>query len=123
MADRKHIPGKFVWFELVSPDTKRAQVFYSELLGWRTQPFPLAGGTYDMIYAADTMIGGYAPPRNARQPSHWISYVSVEDVDASARSAAASGGRIVDPPVDAPQVGRMARIADPEGAELCLFRS
>jgi predicted enzyme related to lactoylglutathione lyase len=68
------------------------------------------------------MIGGYAEPRTAR-PSHWISYVSVEDVDQAAKLAADSGGKIVEPPSDIPSVGRRARIADPQGAEISLFRS
>ena len=58
----------------------------------------------------------------ARTP-HWISYVSVEDVDAAARAAAANGGRVIEAPHDLPGVGRTARIADPQGAELCLFKN
>jgi predicted enzyme related to lactoylglutathione lyase len=122
MPDRKQIPGKFVWFELVSKDAKRAQAFYAEVLGWKVQPFPMGDFTYDMIFAGDTMIGGYAQPSNG-QPAHWISYVSVDDVDATAKAATANGGKVIRAPYDAPRVGRMARIADPQGAEICLFRS
>ena len=121
MSDRKHLPGKFVWFEHVSRDARRAQGFFGEVLGWRVQPF--MDSTYEMIYLGDTMIGGYATPRNDRQPPHWISSVSVENVDTAARAATASGGKIVEGPVDLPGVGRMARIADPQGAEICLFRN
>src|SRR2546426_12518029 len=95
MPDRKLLPRKFVWFELVSRDAKRAQAFYGEVLGWKTMPFPMGNTTYEMICAgetADTMIGGYAAPKSDRQTSHWISYVSVEDVDATAKAAAANGG-------------------------------
>src|SRR5205085_1075101 len=69
------------------------------------------------------MIGGYAPQRADHPKAHWISYVSVDDVDAAAKAAATSGGRVVDAPYDIPTVGRAARIADPQGAELCLFKS
>jgi predicted enzyme related to lactoylglutathione lyase len=126
MSDRKLLPGKFVWFELVSRDAKKAQAFYGEALGWKVAPFPMGDVTYEMILAGDTldtMIGGYAAPKSDRQPSHWISYVSVEDVDAAAKSAAANGGKVVEAPFDAPGVGRMARIADPQGAELSLFKN
>ena len=121
MTDCKQLPGKFIWFELVSRDVRKAQAFYGEVLGWRVVPFPMGGFTYDMAYVGDTMIGGYAEPRDAAQPSHWVSYVSVEDADASVKAATASGGRVVEPAVDLPTVGRIARIADPLGAELCLF--
>jgi predicted enzyme related to lactoylglutathione lyase len=114
-------PGKFVWYELVSKEARKAQAFYAEVFGWTTKPFNLGGTTYDMIYAGDAMIGSYAEP-NGNQPPHWISYVSVGDVDAAAKIAVDSGGKIVDGPVDTPEIGRMARIADPQGAELYLFR-
>jgi uncharacterized protein len=123
MTDRKLLPGKFVWFELVSKEAKKAQAFYGEVLGWRVVPFPMGQSTYEMIYVGDTMIGGYAAPKSDRQPSHWISYVSVEDVDATAKAATAAGGKVLDAPFDIPGVGRTARIADPQGAELCLLRN
>jgi uncharacterized protein len=81
--------------------------------------------TYEMILAGDTldtMIGGYTASANDRQPSHWISYVSVEDVDATAKATTAAGGKVV-APSDLPSVGRRARIGDPQGAELCLFKN
>src|SRR5262249_26773831 len=99
MPDRKLLPGKFVWFELVSRDAKEAQAFYGAVLGWKTLPFPMGDATYEMICAGDTpdtMIGGYAAPTSDRQPSHWISYLSVEDVDATAKAATASGGRVIE---------------------------
>src|SRR5215831_5871754 len=123
MSDRRPIPGKFVWFEHVSTDAKRAQAFYREVLGWRTEPFPMGSVVYEMIYAADTMIGGYAAPRTDGQSSHWIAYVSVEDVDAAAKAALANGGKVVEAPAEIPGVGRSARIADPQGAELSLFKN
>ena len=126
MPDRKLLSGKFVWFELVSRDARRAHAFYGEVLGWKTLPFPMGDATYDMICTGDTpdtMIGGYVAPTSDRQRSHWISYDSVEDVDATARAATANGGKVVEAPHDLPGVGRTARIAAPLGAELCPFRN
>src|SRR5262245_12238148 len=118
MSEKTLLPGKFVWYELVSRDAKKAQRFYNEVLGWKVAPFPMGDTTYEMILAGealDTMIGGYTTPRNEQEPSHWIAYVSVDDVDAAAKSAAANGGKVLEEPFDAPEVGRMARIADPQG--------
>jgi predicted enzyme related to lactoylglutathione lyase len=122
--DRKSLPGKFVWFEHVSRDAKKAQAFYGEVLGWKVESWD--DPAYDMILAGDTletMIGGYAAPKNEHQTSHWISYVSVEDVDAAAKAATANGGKVIEEPQDIPGIGRTARIADPHGAELCLFKN
>ena len=125
MFDRKPLPGKFVWFEHISKDARPAQAFYGEVLGWQSRPFPEDSG-YDMIFTGDsddTMIGGYAAPRFDPQPPHWISYVSVDDVDAAARAAVQNGGKVVEPPTDLPGVGRMARISDPQGAEISVFKN
>jgi uncharacterized protein len=125
MSDRKPLPGKFVWFEHVSSDAKKAQRFYAEVLGWKARPFPTEDAGYDMIFTGetdDTMIGGYAAPERAQTP-HWIAYVSVEDVDTAAKAATQNGGTVVTAPSDLPGVGRMARIADPQGAEICVFKN
>ncbi|HEV8246064.1 MAG TPA: VOC family protein [Polyangiaceae bacterium] len=126
MTDRKPLPGKFVWFELVSKDAKKAQAFYGEVFGWKVAPFPMGNFTYEMILTGDTldtMIGGYAPPTSEATPSHWLAYVSVEDVDAAAKAASAAGGKVLVSPSEIPGVGRSARIADPQGAELCVLRN
>jgi predicted enzyme related to lactoylglutathione lyase len=125
MANRKQLPGKFVWFELVTGDARRAQSFYGEVLGWKIKPFAMGSASYDMICTGeslDTMIGGYAAPGRG-EPARWLAYVSVEDVDAGARAAAVQGGQVIEPPHDLPGVGRSARIADPQGAQLALFRN
>jgi predicted enzyme related to lactoylglutathione lyase len=126
MADRKQVPGKFVWFELTTPDAKSAKTFYAEVLGWKAASFPAGGATYEMIFAGetpDTMIGHYSPLRGDGRGSRWIASVSVEDVDAAVAAAAAGGGKVLEPAHDVPGVGRGARIADPAGAELALIKT
>jgi predicted enzyme related to lactoylglutathione lyase len=48
-------------------------------------------------------------------PDHWAVTFAVDDADAIAERAAALGGRVVMPPLDAPWV-RLTIIADPQGA-------
>ncbi|HEX4166394.1 MAG TPA: VOC family protein [Bryobacteraceae bacterium] len=124
MSDRKLSPGKFVWFEHVSKDASKAQEFYGEVLGWKVKPFPMGDFAYEMILTGeswDTMIGGYPPAGSNHHASHWIATVSLEDVDAAANAAVANGGMVLDAPSEIPGVGRRARIADPQGAELALL--
>ena len=125
MAENKQLPGKFVWFEHVSKDAKKAQAFYGEVIGWKTHSMPMGSYSYDMVLAGDTpdsMIGGYATPKREGQGAHWISYASVENVDAALKAASANGGKVLEPAHDTPGVGRMARIADPQGA-ICVFKA
>jgi len=123
MSQRKVLPGKFIWFDLSTTQAPKAQAFYGEVLGWKAREFPPGSG-YDMIFLDETpgsMIGGYSTP-GPTERAQWMSYVSVDDVDAAARAAGHHGGKVIEPPADLPGAGRMARIADPLGAELCLFR-
>ena len=55
-------------------------------------------------------------------PTHWLAYVTVEDVDAASSSAEKLGAKIVVEPQDIPEVGRIAVFVDPQGAALGLFK-
>jgi predicted enzyme related to lactoylglutathione lyase len=101
MSDRKLLPGKFVWFEHVSRETKKAQEFYSKVLGWNAKAFPMGSASYEMILtgdAWDTMIGGYKAPAGDYKSSYWIATVSIDDVDKAAKAATANGGSVLDAP-------------------------
>lgn len=48
-------------------------------------------------------------------------YVTVDDVDASAKQAEALGGKVLIEPRDIPNVGRFCVISDPQGATLSII--
>lgn len=117
-----HLPGKFVWFELLTQDIDKAIRFYDSLFGWHTVRVPMGEGqSYPMIHNGEESIGGLrlGPPE---VKSHWVSYLSVPDVDASHRDAVAAGCRIMMAPTDYSPVGRAAAMADPTGASFCVWR-
>lgn len=115
-------PGKFVWFELVTQDTKKANAFYTELLGWKTKPQKMGDMTYTMIENGEAGVAGMVPAPTDAVPSHWIAYCSVDDVDARAKDTVAAGGAIVQEAFDIPTIGRAALVTDPQGAHLFLFK-
>jgi predicted enzyme related to lactoylglutathione lyase len=118
--------GTFCWSELGTTDAARARAFYTRLFGWKTADQDMGEmGTYTMLSVKDADVGGmYAlqGPMFAGIPSHWMYYVSVEDVDATAAKAPRLGGKVVMPAMDIPGVGRMAVLEDPEGAKFALFQ-
>jgi predicted enzyme related to lactoylglutathione lyase len=59
-----YLPGKFVWFEHICRDPKRAQAFYGEVVGWKVESLPMGDFTYDMIKTATGTVGGYAQPKS-----------------------------------------------------------
>lgn len=115
------IPGKFVWFKLVTYDVEASQRFYGEVLGWKVQPVTMGNMEVAFISAGDARIGRLAPAEKGETP-HLVSYVTTDDVDAAAKKVEKGGGTVIVQPFDIPTVGRMAHIADPEGARLFLFR-
>jgi hypothetical protein len=78
----------------------------------------MAGMTYTVVKAGATEVGGIMPmpPQASGTPPHWGTYVTVQDVDATARRAEALGAKICIPPTDIPNVGRFCTFQDPQGA-------
>jgi uncharacterized protein len=114
--------GRFVWHDHISGDVEKAKAFYTELLGWTIEPWKSGEMEYPMISAGGKQHGGFGPAPEG-VPSHWLGHVLVEDADEAASKAEAAGGRIVNPPMDIPQIGRMVVIADPQGAVFSAFAS
>ncbi|HEX8749090.1 MAG TPA: VOC family protein [Pyrinomonadaceae bacterium] len=116
--------GTFCWNELATRDLGAAKKFYTELLGWQLEESNVAGMSYIEIVAGGEHIGGMyqMTAENGGAPSHWMSYVEVEDVDDRAEKAAELGGKVCVPPTDIPNVGRFCVITDPTGATFSLVR-
>ena len=124
MSRATHTPGVFVWRELMTPDIRRAKGFYGELFGWRFQEMDMGTFEYPVIRVGGRSLGGLVTlDADAGHPPHWMSYVSVDDVDASVVAAKAAKGSVPVDPMDVPTVGRFAVIRDPDGAHLTVFRA
>jgi len=113
--------GEFSWNELVSTDVASAKKFYPGLFRWHAESFP-AGADYTLFKQGDTMVGGLMKCPKPGLPSHWLPYVTVDDVDASAAKAKGLGAQVVMEPFDVPTVGRIAVLLDPQGAAIGLFK-
>ncbi len=89
--------GRFVWYEDLAKDPKAAIDFYSDVVGWKTQPFE--GNTdYVMWVGSQGPLGGVMklPDEVAKMgaPPHWMAHVEVENVDATAAQAKKLGGKV-----------------------------
>ena len=117
--------GQFVWHDLMTTDRDAAIDFYTNLFGWTIKGVDMGEpvGTYSMIHSGETGIGGIVPlDGEPGIPSHWITYVSVDDVDAACERVKALGGKVAHAPFDIPNVGRMAVIQDVTGAYISPFK-
>lgn len=114
--------GKPVWYELTTTDFEAARSFYSKVLGWSVADSGMAGFDYQIASADDAMVAGMMKPPHPEVPPNWGIYFAVDDCDATAKAAEASGGRICAGPTDIPQVGRFAALSDPQGAMFCILK-
>jgi len=124
MAD-KPAQGTFCWNELMTRDTDKAGKFYAELIGWELADSGMPGMKYTILKAGDKQAGGMmAMPADvpAEVPSHWMAYITVDDVDGAAKKVAGLGGTVLVEPQDIPNVGRFCVIQDPTGAAVGLLQ-
>ena len=56
-------------------------------------------------------------------PPHWLSYITVTNVDETAKKAAQNGGKVMMEPFDVMDVGRMAGVQDPTGAPFAMWQA
>ena len=119
-------PAKFVWYDVMTTDTKAAETFYAKTVGWETKDSGMPGPSYTLLFAGPAMVGGLMPiPEDAKAMGArpvWMGYIGVPDVDDFARRVTAAGGAIRRAPADIPGVGRFAVAADPHGAAFILFK-
>ncbi len=117
--------GEFCWYELGTRDLKTAVHFYTTLMNWGTIAHDMGEmGTYYVLQLDGQDVGGayqMGGPMFEGVPPHWMPYVWVDDVDATAAKVSSLGGKVDAPPMDVPDVGRMAFVQDPQGAHFALF--
>jgi uncharacterized protein len=124
--------GDFIWYELLTSDADASSDFYGKLIGWSSHPAsPQPGMDYRFFSAGDGSdnkdgVGGYLAitPEMAAGGARptWVGYIGVDDVDATVASIVSAGGAILMPTMDMDGVGRMAMVADPQGAPFYVMK-
>lgn len=117
--------GRFVWHELLTTDTRAARRFYRAVVRWRTMKWDADPAYVLLTNSAGPVAGLLALPGDALRagaPPSWLTYVSTSDVDATVQQAMALGARVLTGPLDVRGVGRIAVVADPQGAVFAPLR-
>jgi uncharacterized protein len=123
MGDRQaYTPGTFCWADVGAPNPEASERFYNGLFGWTAEAMP----GYWTLTLDGKSVAGMFPPVEGSSPG-WISYVSVESADDTTARARELGASVLIEPRDigAPDalVGRMALLADPQGAPVALWQA
>lgn len=121
MGKRKgYDPGTFSWVDLSTSDVGGAKDFYGGLFGWEFEDDEIpGGGIYTMCHLGGDAVA--AMVEQDQHPGHWNNYVSVASVAETAEKAGRLGARVIEEPFDVMDSGRMAVLADPDGAVLCVW--
>lgn len=125
MKDYSERHGLFSMHELITTDLASAKEFYGELFGWTfTETRTIYGNLYLVIHNEGTIVGGMML-KDGNVPDDvlpcWDPYITVDDVEASAKRVEKLGGEVVLPPTDIPKVGHFCVIKDPQGIGLNLI--
>ena len=102
--------GQFNWCELMTTNVAAAKKFYSKLFGWEMEEMSVPGMKYTVVKVDGEGIGGImgVPEWAKGMPPMWGVYVTVDDVDKTAKSVEKLGGKLHMPPTDIPEVGDFA---------------
>lgn len=125
-AIKKHQAGTFSWVDLATTDLEAAKKFYTELFGLKAVDTPAGPDmVYTMLNLNDKPVAAmYEFSKEQHEqglPPHWVSYVTVENVDETLEKAKALNGTIIQEGFDVFDSGRMGIIQDPTGAGLALW--
>jgi uncharacterized protein len=111
--------GAFSWCKLLTTDTTDAKRFYSRLFNWTLESAPITGMEYTLVKCGGGMMA--IPPHAQGMPPSWGIYVTVDNVDATAKLTVEMGGKLCFGPQDIPQVGRFCVLQDPQDAMINII--
>jgi hypothetical protein len=119
--------GAFIWYELMTPDPEGAKAFYDAVVGWDIGPAVPEYSGYRMIGRSDGKFAGGVLPLTDEMRQHgarptWLGYNYVDDVDGSVAAIERAGGKTFMAPFDIANVGRVAMVADPQGAPFYVMK-
>ncbi|MDX3851933.1 VOC family protein [Streptomyces sp. AK02-01A] len=117
--------GTPVWNELVTRETSVVGKFYEALFGYEVDAVVSADFDFLTLLLEGRPVAslhgvGRALARD--RGAHWMTHFEVDDTDATARLVTELGGHVLQPPRKSVN-GRIATVADPEGAIFTIVRS
>jgi predicted enzyme related to lactoylglutathione lyase len=121
-----YIPGVPCWVDASQPDPEAAAAFYRDLFGWELEDVmpPAAPGKYFMARLRGLEVAAIGSiPESLPQVATWNTYIWVDSADETASKVRDAGGTVLMEPFDVMDSGRMAFVADPEGAAFGVWQA
>ncbi len=119
------VPGTPAWNELLTFESVNVAKFYETVFAYEEEPVVSADFDYVTLHIDGRPVAGIhgvgtALPRD-RGP-HWVTYFEVADTDRALDRIVDLGGHVLSPAHDSAH-GRVATVADPEGARFSLIQN
>ncbi len=114
--------GTVCWHEHMTRNLDAVVKFYGELVGWTTEPM----GEATVFKMGEAMLGTVrALPAEApaEMPSHWMTYIAVDDIDDTVKKATDLGGNTMMGKTVIPNMGEFAVLTDPTGAVYSAWKN
>lgn len=117
--------GSIAWHDLTVKNAEAVKDFYCKVVGWTASPLDMGGyADFCMQPPGGETVAGICHARgvNAKIPPQWLIYITVADVEESAKRCMELGGKVLDGPRTVGN-GRFCVIQDPAGAVAALWHS
>jgi predicted enzyme related to lactoylglutathione lyase len=118
------VPGTPAWNELLTFESATVAKFYRTVFGYQEEPVVSADFDYVTLNLGGRPVAGIhglgqSLPRD--RGAHWVTYFQIADVDDALDHLVHLGGQVLKPAHDTAH-GRVATVADPEGAQFALLQ-
>ncbi len=117
-------PGEWIWSSLITRDPDTDAAFYQSLFDYEVFDLPAAEGAQHLLLATDNYARASANTLPANRPDvhpRWLNYVRVEDTEKTVAKLVTLGGRVLVAPHVDRHGGKIAVVADPQGAPFGLL--
>jgi predicted enzyme related to lactoylglutathione lyase len=117
-------PGEWIWSSLITSDAETGTAFYQTLFDYEAFDLPADSGAQHVLLAGENYARASVnslPPARPNMHPHWLNYVRVDDTETMAAKVTALGGRVLVAPRIDRHGGKVAVVADPQGAPFGLL--
>jgi predicted enzyme related to lactoylglutathione lyase len=112
--------GLLCWNELATPDPDGSAGFYTELFGWTVEPME-GPVPYLVIGNADGHGNGGIRAAAEQEPTYWLVYFGIDDLDAGIAKVGELGGSALGEAMEIAEGNRIVALQDPQGAVFALY--
>ncbi|MDR3387973.1 MAG: VOC family protein [Rudaea sp.] len=123
--DELAAPGEWIWSSLITSDPDKDAAFYQALTDYEVFDITDADGPQEHLQLASDNYARASvnsfPLNRPDMHAHWLNFVRVDDVAKASAKVTALGGRVIVEPREDRHGGKIAVVADPQGAHFGLM--